>query len=63
MKNDLGMKFRKIKAISPSENKVANLILRQQFALRFIKEAPKRSRLICIDESFLGMEDFRRMKW
>ena len=31
--------------------------------MRFIAEIQKRTRIINIDESFLGMEDFRRMKW
>lgn len=57
------MAFRKIKAISPAENAVVNLVLRQQFALRLIQQAQQKTRLICIDETWLGMEDFRRMKW
>lgn len=63
MRKDLGMAFRKIKAISPAENAVVNLVLRQQFALRLIQQAQQKTRLICIDETWLGMEDFRRMKW
>ena len=39
MRNNLGMAYRKIKAINPAENSVVNLVLRQQFAIRLIKQA------------------------
>jgi hypothetical protein len=63
MRQDLGMRYRKIVAISPSENTLTNLVLRQQYAIRYLREIQTRTRLINIDETWLGMGDFRRMKW
>ena len=63
MKNDLGMSYRKIRAISHFENTAVNLVLRQQFAMKFIEALLKKTRWFNIDETWLGMTDFRRMKW
>ena len=37
--------------------------MRQQFAQAFLKLDLKEKRIINIDETWLGMSDFRRMKW
>lgn len=58
-----GLRWKKIKALSQHENSVRNLVLRQQFAVKLLDLSTKRRRVICIDETWLGMEDFRRMKW
>lgn len=63
MKDDLGMRFTKVKDISWLENSTRNLILRQQFAKVFLQKAEKAKRIINIDETWLGMQDFRRTKW
>ena len=36
MKHDMGMTYKKIKAISLHENSIRNLVLRQQFALKYL---------------------------
>ena len=63
MRTNLGMKFRKIKSISLTANSVKNLILRQQFALEFLKIDLNKKVIINVDESWIGMADFRRRKW
>ena len=63
MKQEMGLRYRKVVAVSLHENSVRNLVLRQQWAARYLDQALTRTRIINIDESWLGMEDFRRMKW
>jgi hypothetical protein len=63
MKQDLGMKYAKIKTVSLHSNSVINLVLRQRFAIHLIQAMALTRRVINIDETWLGMGDFRRMKW
>ena len=37
MRDELGMRYRKIKEVSPNANSEKNLVLRQQFAMELIK--------------------------
>jgi len=52
-----------VKAISWQGNAPKNLILRQQFALEYLKIDLRKKTVINIDETWLGITDFRRMKW
>jgi hypothetical protein len=63
MREDLGLRWRKVKDVSLHENSIRNLVLRQRFAMVLLEAAMTKTRIINIDESWLGMEDFRRMKW
>lgn len=63
MHEDLGLRWRKVKEVSLHENSARNLVLRQRFAMALLEAAQAKTRLINIDETWLGMEDFRRMKW
>jgi hypothetical protein len=63
MRDDLGLRWRKIKEVSLNENSWKNLVLRQRFAMALLDAAMKKMRIINIDETWLGMEDFRKMKW
>jgi hypothetical protein len=64
MKQELGMKYKKIAPISWKANSPRNLILRQQFALSLLTALRgKYTTVINVDETWLGMTDFRRMKW
>ena len=63
MKEDLDMKFKKVKPISVHANSAKNLVLRQQFALKLIELLQEGKKILNIDETWLGMCDFRRMKW
>ena len=60
---DLGMRYRKVQHIALSANSQRSLVLRQQWAVKLLHQDLE-STIICnLDESWLGMSDFRRMKW
>jgi hypothetical protein len=63
MKKELGMRYRKILTVSLHSNSEKNLVLRQRWALEFLAMARKKKTFLNIDETWLGMSDFRRMKW
>ena len=63
MREDCEMSYRSIKRISIHGNSPKNLVLRQQFAIEMLKVSNEGKVLLCIDETWLGMSDFRRMKW
>ena len=63
MREELGMRYRKIKTVSLHSNSVNNLVLRQRWSLEFLAQARKKKVFINVDETWLGMSDFRRMKW
>jgi len=63
MKEELGMRYRKILTVSLHSNSEKNLVLRQRWALEFLAMARKKKTFLNIDETWLGMSDFRRMKW
>jgi hypothetical protein len=60
---DLGMSFRKVKHIANTANSTTSKILRQQWALAFLKSDKENRVYLNLDETWLGMSDFRRMKW
>ena len=63
MTEEMGMSYRKIVKASYHSNSPQNLILRQQWALKFIDLWEAGYTFLNIDETWLGMSDFRRMKW
>ena len=63
LRKGMGMKYKKIKAIPWQGNSAKNLITRQHFALAFLKIDMEKTRIINVDETWLGMSDFKRMKW
>ena len=63
MREDLNMRYLKIIRTAPHANSDKSLVLRQQSALKLLKLMNTKSRLINIDESWLGESDFRRRKW
>ena len=63
MRHDMGMRYKKIKPVSIHANSPKNLVLRQQFTLELIKQLHAGKTIINVDETWLGMADFRRMKW
>ena len=58
-----GMTYRKVKHIPIGANSVRNLILRQRWLMAVLERDNKHRVYINVDESWLGMCDFRRMKW
>ena len=63
MKQDLGMRYKKIKKISLHGNSSNNLILRQRFGIKLLSLTQKKTIFINMDESILDISDYRRMKW
>ena len=63
MKVDLEMRYRKIRTVSLHSNSEKNLVLRQRWALEFLNQARRRKIFLNVDETWLGMSDFWRMKW
>ena len=64
MKEELGMRYKKIAPIALKANSPRNLILRQRFALSLLSALRgKYTTIINFDETWLGMTDFRHMKW
>ena len=43
MRHDLGMRFKRVKAISIHANSEKNLVLRQQFGLEFLRQWQRRN--------------------
>ena len=63
MRLELNMRFKKLVRISVHANSVRSLILRQQYALKLITLLKSGKRILNVDETWLGMTDFRRRKW
>ena len=59
----LGLKYCKVKHISMKGNSEKCLVLRQRWALAFLGLDFKAKNVINIDETWLGMSDFRRRHW
>ena len=63
MRTDLKMSYRRVKSVSWQANNNKNLILRQQFAKAFLDIDLEKKVILNVDETWLGMSDFRRMRW
>ena len=63
MKWDMGMRYKKVVHVSIHANSAKNLVLRQQFALEYIRLLVSGRTILNVDETWLGMSDFRRRKW
>ena len=63
MRDKLGMRYKKIQTVSFKGNTPKNLVLRQQFALKLIEQLSWGYNIINVDETWLGMTDWRRRKW
>ena len=57
------MRYKRVHGVSWQSNSDKNLILRQQFAQTFLKIDLAKKTIINVDETWLGMTDFRRRKW
>ena len=60
---DLDFRYRKVKHIANSANSNTSKILRQHWALAFLQSDRENRVFLNLDETWLGMSDFRRMKW
>jgi len=61
--HNMGMRFKKTKGISWQANDPKNLMCRHQFAQEFLKLDLYSKVILNVDETWLGMTDFRRRKW
>ena len=57
------MRYKLVKPISWFENSAKSKILRQQFALAFLDIDLEKKVVVNIDQTWLGISDFRRRKW
>ena len=55
--------YRKVKQIAVQANSERCLVLRQRWAISFLELDHKNKNIINIDETWLGMSDFRKMHW
>ena len=63
MRDELRMRYRKIKASAVHANSDRNRVLRQQAALKLLEALADKKVLLNVDETWLGLSDFRRRKW
>ena len=54
-----GLKYKKLKPITTGSKSAKTLVLRQQYALRFLQIDFKHKTVINVDESWLNQADFR----
>jgi len=59
----MGMRFKKIQHVPLKANSDRNLIIRQHWAITTIEKDHKSRVFLNIDETWLGICDFRRRKW
>ena len=58
-----GMRYRKVQHVPLQANSARNLILRQRWAMTVLEKDYKHKVYLNIDETWLGMRDYRRLKW
>ena len=63
LRDDLGLSYRKIRSEAIHTNSTKSILLRQAWALRFLKPDISNKVLLNIDETWLADTDFRRRKW
>ena len=63
MKKELDLRYKRINQISWQGNSDKNKILRQQFGLTLLQIDFKKKVVLNVDETWLGMSDFRKFKW
>jgi hypothetical protein len=63
MKQDLGMRYRKIIYQAVQANSERARVQRQQCALKFITLLESAKRLISVDETWVDAADYRRRSW
>ena len=56
----MGLSYRKVIHIANTANSISSKLLRQQWAINFIKNITKDKVFLNLDETWLGMSDFRR---
>jgi hypothetical protein len=57
------MRYKRVQAASLQSNSVRNLVLRQQFAMEFLRQWQLGKRIINFDKTWLSMTNFLHQKW
>jgi len=63
MREELHMSYRRLKLNTPGTNSDINKIIRQQWAIKYLRSLKADQTIINIDETWLNMTDFRRYAW
>ena len=63
LRHDLGCRYRRIKKVPYHGNSPRCLILRQHYALFMLEQLARGTRVINIDQSWLGESCFQRQRW
>ena len=63
LNNSEGIRYRKVKWVPAKGNSPQSLVLRQKFAQYLLAQLHTGKRILNVDESWLGVSDFRRMAW
>ena len=60
---EMRISYKKVKQVSMQTNSDKSLVLRQRWAMSILELPWRHTNLIGIDETWLGMSEFRRMHW
>ena len=60
LREDFNMGYSKMHEIAPHTNSEKNLVLRQQFSIEMLSILKKKTHVICIDETWINLTDFRK---
>lgn len=63
MKDQFGMRYRKVKPVPYRGNNPQSMILRQKFAQKMLELLDGADTIVNVDESWLNQTDFRNRKW
>ena len=57
------MSYRKLEQLHPGTNSDLNRVLRQQWAIKYLRSLKAGHTIVNIDETWLNMTDFRKYAW
>ena len=63
MRQDLGLRYKKVKQLAPQTNRLKNLVCRQRYALKMLEALACGRRVINVDESWINTTAFKRHAW
>ena len=63
LREQLGMRFSKLKKLPNQANSLRNLHMRQKFGMKVIDLLFEGKRILNIDETWIGQTNFRRQAW
>ena len=63
MRNELGLRYKKVKQLAPQTNKLKNVLCRMRYAMTMLEVLACGMRVINVDESWLNSMAFKRHAW